>query len=193
MIRTLHERRLAAPADQVGKLLESLAGVDDRLWPVDRWPAMRFERPLDARVPADPLRLGADGGHGLIRYQVSDHRPGRLVAFSFCPASGLIGGHRFEVVPDGPDASVLRHVLEARPVGKGRLSWPLLLRPLHDALIEEALDRAEAATGGRPRRRRSLRVELLRALLGIRGRGPEGLDSRPRAHEGPAWQARKAA
>lgn len=149
-------------------MLDSLASDGDRLWPCDRWPAMRFERPLDARVPADPLRVGAGGGHGPIRYQVSRYLPGRLVEFSFCPASGLHGEHRFEVVPEG-DATVLRHVLEARPIGRGRLIWPLVMRPLHDALIEDALDRAERAVGGRPRRRRSPQVALLRTVLGITG------------------------
>jgi hypothetical protein len=168
VIRNVHERRLSATPAEVGALLDSLAGDGDRLWPSDRWPAMRFERPLDARVPDEPLRVGAGGGHGPIRYQVSRYAPGRLVVFSFCPASGLDGEHRFEVVPEG-DATVLRHVLEARPIGRGRLSWPLALRPLHDALIEDALDRAERAVGGRPRRRWSSRVALLRTLFGITG------------------------
>src|SRR3954471_9556807 len=129
VIRNVHERRLDAAPGEVGALLDSLAGADDRLWPHDRWPAMRFERPLDARASAEPLRVGASGGHGPIRYQVSRYVPGRMGAFSFCTASGLDGGHRFEVVPEG-DGTVLRHVLEARPVGQGRLTWPLVMRPL---------------------------------------------------------------
>jgi hypothetical protein len=112
--------------------------------------------------------VGASGGHGPIRYQVSRYVPGRMAAFSFCTASGLDGGHRFEVVPEG-DGTVLRHVLEARPVGQGRLTWPLVMRPLHDALIEDAMDRAERAVGGHPRRRWSPQVALLRTVLGING------------------------
>ncbi|MCA1626683.1 MAG: hypothetical protein LC742_01790 [Acidobacteria bacterium] len=42
----------------------------------------------------------------------------------------------------------LRHVLEVRVAGMARLSWPLAFRWLHDALIEDALDRAE--NFGRP-------------------------------------------
>jgi hypothetical protein len=168
VIRNVHERRLDATPAEVGAVLDTLASANDRLWPSGRWPAMRFERPLDVRVPAEPLRAGAGGGHGPIRYQVSRYVPGRQVVFSFCPASGLDGEHRFEVVPEG-GATVLRHVLEARPIGRGRLSWPLVMRPLHDALIEDALDRAERAVGGRPRRRWSPRVALLRALFGITG------------------------
>jgi hypothetical protein len=38
---------------------------------------MRFERPLDLGTSPDPLRVGACGGHGLLRYQVTAHRPDR--------------------------------------------------------------------------------------------------------------------
>ena len=38
-----------------GRLLDGLSAADDRLWPKDRWPAMRFDR---------PLKVGARGGHG---------------------------------------------------------------------------------------------------------------------------------
>src|SRR3954452_21027347 len=87
VIRNVHERRLDAAPGEVGALLDSLAGADDRLWPHDRWAAMRFERPLDARASAEPLRVGASGGHGPIRYQVSRYVAGRVVAFSSCTAS----------------------------------------------------------------------------------------------------------
>jgi hypothetical protein len=171
VIHNVHERTLPAPADEVGALLDTLAGEHDRLWPRDRWPAMRFERPLDARVPDEPLRLGARGGHGPIIYEVSRHVPGRLVAFRFCPDTGLRGEHRFEVIPAGDGAARLRHTIDARPVGSGRLRWPLVMRPLHDALIEEALDNAEAAAGGHPRQHRSLRVAFLRFLFDVHGSG----------------------
>jgi hypothetical protein len=171
VIRNVHERRLPAPAVEVGALLETLASDHDRLWPRDRWPAMRFDRPLDARTPDDPLRVGACGGHGRIRYQVCAHQPGRSVVFAF--TGGLVGEHHFEVeVPGeaGEHQAVLRHVLQATPTGWTRLAWPLVLRPLHDALIEDALDRAELALGGRPAPRSwPLRVRLLRRLLGVRG------------------------
>ena len=51
--------------------------------------------------------------------------------------------------------------------GSARVTWPLFFRPLHDALIEESLDRAEAELGGPPvpSARRSLWVRMLRAPL----------------------------
>jgi hypothetical protein len=50
--------------------------------------------------------------------------------------------------------------------GRATLSWPLLYRPLHDALVEEALDRAAEAVGeplAAPRL--SPWVRLIRALV----------------------------
>ncbi|WP_206443284.1 DUF2867 domain-containing protein [Candidatus Protofrankia californiensis] len=112
-------------------LIDGLAGDDDRLWPVQAWPAMRFDRPLG---------IGADGGHGPIRYTVTEYEPGRSVTFTFHPPTRLRGHHRLAA-----DGDTLRHELVARPVGWGHLSWPVVFRWLHDALIEDMLDRAESS------------------------------------------------
>jgi hypothetical protein len=50
--------------------------------------------------------------------------------------------------------------------GVALLSWPLMFRWLHDALIEDALDRAEATVTSRPlqERRWSLLVRFLRRV-----------------------------
>ncbi|MFA4927736.1 MAG: hypothetical protein WC558_04415 [Patulibacter sp.] len=99
------------------------------------------------------LTVGARGGHGPIRYAVSDYEPGRSASFRFDPRI-FDGHHWFDVVTlDG--RPTLLHVLEARPQGAMRLLWPLVVRWWHDALIEDALDRAEAEVAGRawtPRR-----------------------------------------
>ncbi|MEM1418366.1 MAG: SRPBCC family protein, partial [Myxococcota bacterium] len=49
----------------------------------------------------------------------------------------------------------------------GSLYWSLVVRPLHDALIEDAFDNAERALTGDVARpaRWSLRVRLLRRVL----------------------------
>jgi hypothetical protein len=135
-IENVHERVLAAPAAAVGELVESLASRDDRLWPTRRWPAMRLDRGLE---------VGSDGGHGPVRYRVARHEPGRLVAFAFTPRFPIDGDHRLDVLP-GPnaDTTLLRHTLTGRPRSWLRIGWPLCFRWLHDALIEDALDRAEA-------------------------------------------------
>ncbi len=165
MIHNVHERHLAAPAEQVGALLSSLGSPDDRLWPADRWPPLELD---------GPVRPGARGGHAAIRYTVTEHLPGRRVAFTFDEPTGLVGSHRFEVDEHPDGGSVLRHVLDAQPHGSMRLLAPLAVRWLHDALLEDALDRAERSLGvgpGRPARW-SPYVRLLRRLAVRSRRSP---------------------
>lgn len=144
-VRNVHTRRLPVPAAAAGALIDGLSSPTDALWPGDGWPRMRLDGGL---LP------GARGGHGPVRYRVAAHEPGRRVRFAFEPprsgfAAGLTGEHRFEVEPAGDGTCVLRHVIEGRAAGTMLLKWPLLVRPLHDALVEDALDRAERRlTGG---------------------------------------------
>lgn len=145
-IHNVHERRVDLPPHEIAALLDALGTREDRLWPRDRWPAMRLE---------GGLQPGATGGHGPIRYDVAAHVPGRLAAFRFRPEmGGLEGEHRFEV-----DGTLLRHVLTGTARGRWRILWPLVFEPLHDSVVEDAFDRAQ----GRPPRPLSLRVRLLRA------------------------------
>lgn len=162
MIRNTHERVLDAPSAEVGTLIDGLASDGDRLWPKDRWPPMRLD---------GPLRVGVSGGHGSIRYAVSDYEPGRRVRFRFDPRLGLAGHHGFEVTT-AAGRTTLRHRLEATTHGRMRVAWPLIFRWLHDALIEDALDRAETASGGTPVTARGwpLWVRFLRTAL--RGKRP---------------------
>ena len=171
VIENVHERRLAVSPEVVGGLLDSLASKDDRLWPQRRWPPMRLDH---------GLTVGSCGGHGPVRYEVARYEPGRLAAFAFTPDFGIVGEHRCEVV-DGPDGTtLLRHTLEGRPTGWMRLGWPLVFRPLHDALIEDAFDRAEAQVNGARWTPSSLpiHVRLLRWML-TRKTAPARRRSRP--------------
>jgi len=153
----IHERVLHAPASEVGKLIDGLASEDDRLWPHRRWPAMKFDRPLG---------VGAIGGHGPVRYAVESYVPSRSIHFRFVGPRGFLGGHRFEIEEVSEGRTILRHAIEMRLEGRARLQWPVVIRPLHDALMEDALDRAETCTGGQPSPRSwSLWVRFLRRAL----------------------------
>lgn len=155
---SIHERRLPAPIDEVGALIDDLSSPRDRLWPRDAWPSMHLE---------SGLRVGSAGGHGPIRYEVVDYEPRRRARFRFTSPRGLAGYHEFRAF-ESAGQTVLSHHLEVKPGGLTALTWPLIYRPLHDALIEDALDRAESALGTGAGRRASwsLRVRLLRRLLG---------------------------
>ncbi len=119
-----------------------------------------------------PVAPGVTGGHSGIRYRVTDHRPQRSVTFTLEPGQQWHGTHTFSVHPTGPTQAVLRHEVDARLTGALRLLWPLAVRWLHDALVEDLLDRAEAVLGCGPARpaRWSPWVRLLRRRVLPRAR-----------------------
>jgi hypothetical protein len=153
-VSNIHERVLHASAEKVGALIDGLASAHDPLWPIDRWPPMQFD---------GPLGVGASGGHGPIRYVVESYSPGRSVQFRFLAPKGFLGIHRFEIEPIDGKATMLRHVIDMQASGRTWLVWALAIRPLHDALMEDALDRAEASIGRpSPQRTWSVWVRFLR-------------------------------
>jgi hypothetical protein len=156
MVHNVHEREIAAPGNEVGELIDSLSGQSDRLWPRNQWPAMRLD---------GPLRLGAAGGHGPVRYFVTHYEPGRWVEFQFTSPSGFNGHHSFAAISLTENSTLLRHELSMSPSGTALFTWPLFFRPVHDALIEESLDRAEIDCGSSPvlAHRRSFWTKVLRA------------------------------
>jgi hypothetical protein len=159
-VRNVHERVLAASIEHAAPLIDRLASPGDRLWPRDRWPPMTLDR---------ALQLGAAGGHGPIRYVVDAYEAGRSVRFRFTAPTGFVGTHGFDLEALDDEHVRLRHVLDMRVEGLAHLSWPLVFQPLHDALIEDAFDRAEAQFGGQVHRPRwSGWVRMLRRLLAHR-------------------------
>jgi hypothetical protein len=139
VVRDVHERELTASAEEVGKL------VDDpkRMWPHGRWPELRPD------------------GIGFLRHEPLEHDRGRARRYRITGPDGFTGWHGWEVTPAG-----LRHVVEAECRGWSRVAWPIVIRPIHDALHEDVLDRAEAALGGTPHPRHWSRwVRFLRWML----------------------------
>ncbi|MGO2051882.1 hypothetical protein CIK76_14420 [Glutamicibacter sp. BW80] len=161
MVYNTHQRDVAAPSSEVGSLIDSLAGENDRLWPRSDWPALRLN---------GPLGVGAEGGHGPVRYFVTAYEIGRRIEFQFTGPSGFNGQHSFTATSLTGKSTLLRHELCISPTGIARLTWPLFFRPLHDALIEESLDRAENELGASPSaaHRRSLWTKILRLPFSAR-------------------------
>lgn len=162
-IRNVHERQLNAPQELVGALLDTLSSKDDRLWPSDRWPPMRFNAPLG---------VGASGGHGPVHYAVSAYVPGRITEFQFDGTgltAGLDGRHLFEVIPHRSFVT-LRHTIDAACDIKTWLTWHFVIGPMHDALLEDALDGAERHLnpGSSQSSRWSLWVRFLRRMTAKR-------------------------
>lgn len=151
-----HARRIAVPPARAGLIIDYLASPGDSTWPTRCWPALQLDRPLG---------VGARGGHGPIRYAVVEYVPGTLVRFRFTAPTGFDGGHAFRIKPVGNGIELI-HELQMRARGPALLTWPLLYRPLHDALVEDAFACAQALLGEAPVMRPwPWRVRLLRWLL----------------------------
>jgi hypothetical protein len=166
-MRNIQHRVIKAPADALGVLLDRFASAEDLLWPAAAW----FPVVLDSG-----LTPGSSGGHGPIRYSVSSYQPGRRIRFDFAPDLGINGYHELVITEEGPASCRLTHTISAGLSGRMVLLWPLVIRWLHEALLQDLLDNAEVAVTGRlarPRARWSWWVRLLRSVKGLpRSRQP---------------------
>jgi hypothetical protein len=131
-VLNIHERELEADAARIGALIDSLASKEDRLGPKYVWPRMEFDRPLGG---------GANGRHGPIRYFVEAFTPAESITFRFTGPKGFDGFHGLEIVSGPNQRVVLRHTLSMTTHGPAVVSWPLVFRPMHDALVEELVNR----------------------------------------------------
>jgi hypothetical protein len=111
----------------MGELIDGLGLAQDRVWPKDRWPAMRFDGP---REP------GILGGHGPVRYRIEVIRPSRCISFRFLVPESFDGTHAFDIEEVRTGVVRLRHTVEMRVGLPGLLQWWLAIRPLHNALVE---------------------------------------------------------
>lgn len=153
MVTNTHERTVSLSAADARQILASLASDDDRLWPIDYWWPMRLDR---------GLTVGSKGGHADVTYIVESVEPDRVV-MRFIPPFGMDGTHRFEL--DGAGTrTIFRHVIQANLRGAMRLAWPVIVRPIHDAVVEDAFDRVAVAAGDPPTARWSPTVRSLRGL-----------------------------
>ncbi len=152
MIRNVHTRDLGVPA---GPFVDRV----QELWP-RAWGKQEFDRPLG---------VGADGGHGPIRYRCTSFTPGESITFEF---TDLTGHHTLSAA-----GTVLRHDLVGDFDLGSRLRWALVIRWLHDACLEDFLDGCERAAGREPvaPARWSLWVRLVRRSFGVISRQPQRL------------------
>ena len=130
----VHKRVINQPKEEVSKLLKTLATQDDKIWPNKKWPAIRFK---------DGLVLGAKGGHGIIRYTITNYVVGEHIKFQFTKPKGFYGTHEFNIVAINSNKVEINHIIKMNTSGLATFSWLFAIRWLHDALTEDALDKIE--------------------------------------------------
>jgi len=126
-----HSRLIEQPIDKIAPLVETLGTSNDAIWPIKLWPAMRFR---------DGIRIGEIGGHGPIRYSVAQVDPGREVVFRFIEPKGFEGTHALKISKQGDTMTKLEHEIRITTHRLSTIWWLIIIRPLHDALIEDAFD-----------------------------------------------------
>jgi hypothetical protein len=166
----VHQRLLSAPPERVSALLATLGSAIDQVWPRNKgWPRMKLDR---------PIQVGAVGGHGPIRYVVEAYEP-QFVAFRFT-MRGTDGWHGFEIMDATSQFCVLEHRVEARLTGLMLLKWLFVIRPLHDACVEDVLSQVQASLGETPRPVKW--SPYVRLLMWFASRGtPPGATGNPHA------------
>ncbi len=148
---------LSHPKKEVANLLATLGTKNDLVWPRDKWPAMRFK---------EGIKEGASGGHGPIGYTVENYDPENEVQFRFFKPKGFHGTHAFTLTKLSEVQTEFQHSIEMQATIVGWLQWIIAIRWLHDALIEDALDRMENHFDqGQRRTKWNAWVRFLRWLL----------------------------
>ncbi len=129
-----HKRVLNEPKQNIAELLATLSKENDKIWPIEKWPAMRFR---------NGIKIGAKGGHGPIRYSVEKYNPNEIIQFQFSKPKGFNGIHKFELKELPNKKTEIKHTIEMETKGKGTLVWFFAIHSLHNALIEDGLDKIE--------------------------------------------------
>lgn len=155
-IRNVHQRQLE-PNPKNNQLIDQLASSQDILWAHERWMPMHFDR---------PLQVGARGGHGSIGYDITEYTQGQQIRFRFTAPKGFEGWHELTL-----KNNVMRHEINMVGHGKAIAIW-FLIRPIHDALVEDSLDKAQSWASGQLLKPRawSLWVHGLRWLMSKRAK-----------------------
>ncbi|SDI50939.1 hypothetical protein [Winogradskyella thalassocola] len=133
-VKNRHTRTIHQPKEKVSQLFKTLASSEDLVWPSENWPAIKFK---------NGLQVGSRGGHGHIRYTVIEMNDFDFIKFQFSKPVGFIGTHEFNIEALNANTTVIHHEINMTTTFKASLLWSLVVRWLHDALIEDAFDNVE--------------------------------------------------
>lgn len=129
----IHKREIQQPKIEIAKLFNTLATDNDMMLATDKWSPMKLDK---------GLQVGSKGGHGPIKYFVTEFKPEKSITFQF-DLAGFDGFHRFDIKELAPNKTELSHIIDMTTTGSATLKWSLAIRWLHDAYIEDAFDKVE--------------------------------------------------
>lgn len=129
-----HKRIINQPKEKVSDLFKTLATTNDQIWPAKNWPAMCFK---------EGLKIGSRGGHGRIHYTIIAFEAGNHIKFKFTKPNGFNGTHELSIKAMSEHASEIHHLIKMNTTLKASFLWVVVIRWLHDALIEEAFDNVQ--------------------------------------------------
>ncbi len=133
-VTNIHKRIIQQPKEKLSQILDSLSSKEDQLWPNDKWPPMIFKNGLSE---------GAVGGHGPIKYSIQKYLSGNTIEFKFIKPDGFEGIHKFDITEINSNQTEIKHTIEMSLYGKGTITWYFAIKWLHDALLEDCLDKVE--------------------------------------------------
>ncbi len=161
-IINIHSRIVDQPKSELAALFKTLASREDKMLATDKWPPMKLD---------NGLSLGSKGGHGPIRYFVTAYRPGEFIRFQFTKPNGFHGVHEFEIIERAPKETEIKHTITMNINGVALLTWPLAIRWLHDAFLEDAFDKVENHFSQLKKTTRwNMWVKILRAIMKLKDR-----------------------
>lgn len=130
----IHKRKIGQPKENVLQLFKTLATTEDKVWPYEKWPAIRFK---------EGLKIGSKGGHGIVRYTIVSFKEGEHIKFEFTKPDGFFGTHELNIMKLLNNETEISHKIKMNTSFKATILWVLIIRWLHDALIEDAFDKVE--------------------------------------------------
>ena len=133
-VLNIHKRIINQSKSEVSEILKTLATENDKVWPKEKWPEMKFK---------GGIKVGAKGGHGPIRYLVEKYNPNQIIQFKFSKPTGFNGIHKFEIEELDKNKTEIKHTIDMKAEGKGIFIWTFAIRSLHNALIEDGFDKIE--------------------------------------------------
>lgn len=129
-----HKRVIHQPKSEVSPLFDSLGLLEDKIWPYENWPSIRFK---------NGLKVGNHGRHGRISYTVIAYSAGNSILFKFTKPEGFNGTHELRIKRISEDSTEISHIIDIKTSIKATFIWLFVIRCLHNALIVEAFDKVE--------------------------------------------------